>query len=842
MNNFLKSLIYTLFVFLLLNKADAQLLSFPGAEGAGKYVGGGRGNITTAPKIFEVTSLVDNASSATTPGTLRYAVTNNSPSAPYRIVVFRVSGTIHLYAQLNLTRANTTIAGQTAPGGGITIADYPVYLGNNNIVVRYIRFRLGDKNQAASLGNDDAFGDNGGAKQKIMLDHCTMSWSNDEACSIYEGDSLSIQWCMISEPLDSSYHDEGAGVQQHAYGGIEGGKHASLHHNLYAHCRGRMPRFSGIRNGVADSTDFRNNVIYNWADYNTNGGEGGSYNVVNNYYKKGPNTPNTTVGGVSRRNMLIEPYKQASPAIPYGKYYLNGNYCFNSAAVTANNWLGACFSGGTLADTTGSKVAVPFNCVNINMQSALDAYQSVLQKAGCVLPYRDTLDERIVSNVINSTGKLINCQGGYPRGTAYATTATAWPFLPAGYTPTDTDHDGMPDVWETQRGLNPNSTADLNLYTSTTGYNNVETYLNGDTLTAPGILNTCVNGRVAASANSGNWLHLKDSSYGDFNSSRYLVSTDTNNLIISVYDNAAFGALNASYYTSSAIRTDANGKPYLNRNVTLNSSVSNTLAAPVALRMYISKKEYDDLRAADNTILSLADLRVIRSDNNSCSGVLPSSYTVCQPIATGVFGSYNNGYYINFQSAALGSFYITGVNTVLPVKLTTFKATAKESAVETNWTCTEEQQIVSYTVQKSKDAKSFVEAGVVAASNLSGTHQYNYTDVLPYAGRSYYRLKIHEFNGHDSYSVIAPVYFGNQNFLLAYPNPVKDVLNIEMNKAENSGSICITNTAGQVCLKMNLPKSVTRHLIDVKSLSPGMYVIAYQNGANIIRVRFCKTN
>ena len=648
------------------NAIDAQLLSFPGAEGAGKFVSGGRGNVSTAPKVFEVTSLVDNSSSANTPGTLRYAVTNNSPSVPNRIIVFRVSGTIRLYAQLNLNRANTTIAGQTAPGGGITISDYPVYISNNNIVIRYIRFRLGDKNQAAVLGNDDAFGDNGSPRQKIMIDHCTMSWSNDEVTSIYDGDSLSIQWCMMSEPLDYSYHDEGAGIQNHAYGGIQGGKHASLHHNIYAHCRGRMPRFNGIRTGYADTTDFRNNILYNWADYNTNGGEGGSYNVVNNYYKYGPNTPSTASNGVNRRNMLIQPYNQSSPAIAYGKYYLTGNYCFNSTSVTARNWLGASFGGGSYADSTNSKMLVPFNCVNINTQSATDAYQSVLKSAGCILPYRDTLDQRIVSNIINGTGKLIDCQGGYPRGTPFTTSVNAWPFLPTGFTPLDSDHDGMPDVWEAQRGLNQNTATDLNLYTSTTGYNNLETYLNGDTLTAPGILNTCVSAKPIFTNSQAIWAHLKDTAYGDYNSSLYQVSTDTNNLIASIYSNSNYQNVSASYYTSSTIRRTIAGKPFLSRNITITSSAAGPFAAPISFRIYISKKEYDDLRAVDNTISSLADLRIAKSTSTTCSSALPTTFTVIQPTATGVFGSYKNGYFIDFQTDDFGTFYIASNNALLP--------------------------------------------------------------------------------------------------------------------------------------------------------------------------------
>mgnify|MGYP000196203589 CR=1 FL=1 len=828
-------------IFSLTSTTQAQLLAFPGAEGAGKFVSGGRGNTSTTPKIFEVTSLVDNATAGSTPGTLRYAVTNNSPSAPYRIIVFRVSGIIHLYAQLNLTRANTTIAGQTAPGGGIVISDYPVYISNNNIIIRYVRFRLGDKNQAASLGNDDAFGDNGSPRQKIMVDHCTMSWSNDEVTSIYDGDSLSIQWCMMSEPLDYSYHDEGSGIQQHAYGGIQGGKHASMHHNIYAHCRGRMPRFNGIRTGYPDTADFRNNIIYNWADYTTNGGEGGSYNVVNNYYKYGPNTPSTVTSGVNRRSMLIQPYKQASPAIPYGRYYLNGNYCFNSTAVTARNWLGASFSGGSFTDSVASKALVPFNCVDINTQSATDAYQAVLKSAGCILPYRDTLDERIVSNVINGTGRLIDCQGGFPHGTAYAATVNAWPYLPTGYTPTDTDHDGMPDIWETQRGLNPNLATDLNLYTSNTGYSNVETYLNGDTITAPGILNTCVTGKSIYTNNSGAWVNLKDTAYGDYNSSLYQVSTDTNNLIASVYSNANFGNLSVSYYTTGTIRTNASGKPFLNRNITITSSATTPFTSAISMRIYISKKEYDDLRAADATILSPADLRVVRSNNTSCISTLPSSVSVYQPTATGVFGSYRNGYFIDFQTSDFGTFYIAGYNAVLPVSLIDFNATANKGKVVTNWICNQENQINNYEVEKSSNAIDFIAVGKVSAINVSTTHSYTLTDNNPYVGKSFYRLRINDISGHFQYSDIQPVYISQSGVISVYPNPANDLIHVKYNGVLNeNAALRIINTQGQECIYKKITTGISTINVDVRKLNSGVYIVEFINGIEVSRTKFTK--
>ena len=180
----------------------AQVPAFPGAEGAGMYTTGGRGTTSTPTTVFEVTNLSDDGLA----GSLRYAFT---ASAAYRTVVFRVSGTIHLNARLTIP-ANTTVAGQTAPGDGICVADHPVYITGNNVVVRYMRFRLGDKNQNKGMvdgsGGDDAFG--GAAVNNIIIDHVTASWSNDEALTIYRGDNLSIQWCMMSEPLNYSYHFE----------------------------------------------------------------------------------------------------------------------------------------------------------------------------------------------------------------------------------------------------------------------------------------------------------------------------------------------------------------------------------------------------------------------------------------------------------------------------------------------------------------------------------------------------------------------------------------------------------------------------------------------------------
>src|SRR5688572_14144061 len=260
---------------------NAATIAFPGAEGFGKYTTGGRGG-----KVFIVTNLNDNG-----PGSLREAVVAKGK----RIIVFTVSGTIHLEKKLFI-KADVTIAGQTAPGDGICLADYPISLSGDNIIIRYLRFRMGDRYQSQQgkvdgSGGDDAFSSS--RRKHIIIDHCSMSWSTDEVCSVYGGDSTTLQWNIISEPLNYSYHFETGDTdwEHHGYGGIWGGSHLSAHHNLFAHCISRNPRFNGARLGAEDEfVDYRNNVIYNWEHNNVYGGEGGRYNVVNNYYKYGPAT------------------------------------------------------------------------------------------------------------------------------------------------------------------------------------------------------------------------------------------------------------------------------------------------------------------------------------------------------------------------------------------------------------------------------------------------------------------------------------------------------------------------------------------------------------------------
>ncbi len=439
---------------------DDEYIAFPGAEGFGKYTTGGRGGI-----IYKVTNLNDAGD-----GSFRQA----AEAKESRIIVFDVSGTIHLESRLNI-KGNVTIAGQTAPGDGICIADQPVVLAGDNIIVRYLRFRMGDKYQNAGMvhgsGSDDAFG--GTKKKNIIIDHCSMSWSTDEAFSVYGGDSTTLQWNIIAEPLNYSYHFEKGDTdfEKHGYGAIWGGKHLTAHHNLFAHCNSRTPRFDGIRNVGEENVDLCNNVIYNWGGNNIYAGEGGNYNIVNNYFKYGPNTSK----GVRYR--IANPWSKL-PEIPYGKWYVNGNYVDGAHDVTKNNWLGVTLEKGKENSLSVALTEKPFPAILINMQNPLDACGAVLKRAGASLPRRDTLDERIVNDVKNRTGKIIDVQGGFPHGTVYALTINAWPSLLSKAALKDTDKDGMPDDWELAQGLNPNDASDASQKKIHRHYTNIEVYIN----------------------------------------------------------------------------------------------------------------------------------------------------------------------------------------------------------------------------------------------------------------------------------------------------------------------------------------------------------------------------
>lgn len=435
-------------------------IAFPGAEGFGKYTTGGRGG-----KIFIVSNLNDKGA-----GSFREA----AEATGKRIIVFAVAGTIHLETKLSI-KGDVTIAGQSAPGDGICIADNSVGLGGNNIIIRYMRFRMGDRYQKGGMvdgnGGDDAFG--GSRRKNIIIDHCSMSWSTDEVFSVYGGDSTTLQWNIISEPLNYSYHFETGDKdwEHHGYGGIWGGSHLSAHHNLFAHCVNRNPRFNGTRLGASQEfADFRNNVIYNWGGNNIYGGEAGRYNIVNNYFKYGPSTSKSV------RYRIINPSR--TETLYFGKWYVNGNYVDDAKEVSNNNWLGIHMSkNDTEADKTAAVAGEPYPADSITTQPATEAFEAV-KKYGGASYRRDTMDMRIIKDLENRTGRFIDVQGGFAHGTAYEQTVNAWPHLQSAPAEKDTDQDGMPDDWEKKNGLNAGDASDAAGYQLDKHYTNIEIYLN----------------------------------------------------------------------------------------------------------------------------------------------------------------------------------------------------------------------------------------------------------------------------------------------------------------------------------------------------------------------------
>ena len=477
---------------------EVQTPAFPGAEGFGMYTSGGRGGA-----VIHVTTLDDNGDDKNPyPGSFRAACQSKGA----RTIVFDLSGTIHLKSELKMKRGDVTIAGQTAPGDGICVADYPFVISCDNVIIRFMRFRLGNKEVAHHEGDGLGSMDH----NNIIVDHCSISWSIDECCSVYGGENITVQWCIVSQSLRHSGHQKGA----HGYGGNWGGRGASYHHNLLAHHDSRCPRLGPRASTQEDErVDIRNNVFYNWGGNGCYGGEGMNVNIVNNYYKPGPGTAKRgkrieqRIAQLGVRNTAYtkhdtdEPNKWDVMWHRWGKYYIEGNMNSKYPELNADNWTLGVYAqvnpekaDGTWTDETKDTIRLskPIAFLPTTTHMAQMAYMQVLKYAGCSL-HRDEVDEQMVMDaqmgVASHTGTKPDKNGKFnipgiidsqddnrPQGKA-GENWNAWPELKSEPAPLDTDGDGIPDAWEKEVGMNPNDASDGNTVDPQSGYTYLEIYL-----------------------------------------------------------------------------------------------------------------------------------------------------------------------------------------------------------------------------------------------------------------------------------------------------------------------------------------------------------------------------
>ena len=448
-------------------KTKNRSLAFPGADGAAKNITGG-----AEKEVYIVTTLEDTY----TKGSLRYGLNGGE-----KTIVFAVAGQINLRSKLDI-KGNVTIAGQTAPGDGITIAGYPVTISGSNVILRYLRFRMGDQNVDKGLSPDDGDALGGKDDQRILIDHCSMSYSTDECASFSRIREFTLQYCIISESLKLAGHSKG----NHGYGGIWGGLNATYHHNLLAHHDSRNPRFDHSYVGASfrGPIDYVNNVVYNWGSNSTYGGETDSesnvfhINIVNNYYKAGPSTKSNVNNRLMELTSYCENCISTGLAAP-GKFFIDGNL-INETGATWDD-VSPEHSNKETRDKTELKNKAKldsrytYGLTELRFsETAQNAYSSVLQYAGAS-KVRDAVDKRIVDELKNGTGAIIDKVSDNME--------KYYPTLSPGTPITDTDNDGMPDDWEVKEiaklGVKVGIEAfQPSAYNITSQYTNLEVYMN----------------------------------------------------------------------------------------------------------------------------------------------------------------------------------------------------------------------------------------------------------------------------------------------------------------------------------------------------------------------------
>ena len=442
---------------------EHRLRAFPGAEGYGAYTPGGRGG-----KVYLVTTLEDfrHKNESPIPGSLRWAILAKEP----RMVLFAVSGTIHLKERLRLDSPFITIAGQTAPGDGICLADQGTTVLTHDVIIRHLRFRHGD---ASGDDSDSLWFRNA---QNVIVDHCSISWGLDENFSFTKSTTnITAQWCIVSEGLNPKHHGYGSLIAPDV------DCRMSFHHNLYADNFGRNPRV-GSRAHVDFLFDYRNNVIFNWgtgydwgvwAVYGNEEVENVDMNFVGNYAIAGPDTSieATRAKGFSPRfELTTDGYRRAalSSNRKTSRIYQSGNKIDSNV----NGKLDGIDNGWAMVNGVYTRMDTPFLVPSpfaVTMEPVDQAYAHVLSSAGDFPWRRDAADSRVVEGVRNQTGRVINSQSE----------VGGWPELKSAPVPLDSDGDGIPDEWEKAHGLNPNDPRDAaSAARDGSGYSNLEIYLN----------------------------------------------------------------------------------------------------------------------------------------------------------------------------------------------------------------------------------------------------------------------------------------------------------------------------------------------------------------------------
>ncbi len=455
-----KSLFVLLIVLLVGTTLSAQPLAFPHAEGYGRFSAGGRGG-----DVYHVTTLEDYSPKTDKPitGSLRHGLL--SQEGP-RTIVFNLSGTILLKEELRGTKSYLTIAGQTAPGDGITLRDYTFKLTGqegepiHDIIIRFLRFRHGDVTKQSGDGLSTNW------VNDLILDHISAGWTIDCIHDLRDAARFTMQWSVFAEALNQSTHNKGAHAMLSSYSHLYG--NVTVHHNLMASSRNRHPTLGGgDRTDTTAVIDFRNNLVFNWAS-GTNFGQC-RHNLINNFYKPGESTDYNA----------NKPLRMKSERATSGVGYMRGNHFagapkeFNTDNYTAVDYslYGTLGEKNKYIGTTRSQweIKSPFVIGNDvpKTDSPETTYRIVLERAGASM-VRDAVDKRVVAGIKDGTNRLIDSQ----------TEVGGWPELKSKPAPADSDGDGMPDKWENINKLNSADPGDRNNFTLNTNYTNLEVYLN----------------------------------------------------------------------------------------------------------------------------------------------------------------------------------------------------------------------------------------------------------------------------------------------------------------------------------------------------------------------------